>query len=144
MRFIIIIMLGLQQSPGRCKSLTWKNLSTRLPVLTSHLITTLETPQVRSPPPMLQMINHEHNPSDQTFPPVLQTCVPKLTAQRTKSNEEKQLLSCFFFPPRHYNCVNSSCLCRPKNSVCNFFAYVLFRFLCRTKILDLCTICRFH
>lgn len=144
---IIIIMLGLQQSPGRCKTPTWKSLSTRLPVLTSRLITTSETPQVR----ISSACAADDQPWAQSVWPKFPACLADLCpeADGTKDEEQwgKTTLELLHFFSRDYNCVNSSCLCRPKNSFCYFFFFLLFMFWfsCRTrKILDMCTICRFQ
>lgn len=125
MSIIIIIMLGLQQSPGRCKTPTWKSLSTRLPVLTSRLITTLERPQVRISsacrwPTMSTMCLTELSRL---------SCRPVPRSRRHKGRRamRKNHFWVVAFFSRDYNCVNSSCLCRPKNSFCFFF---VFCFLC--------------
>lgn len=88
------VALVPQQSLGRCRSPTWRSLSTRLRVSTSRLNTTLETLQVRSSSSSSfsscaadDLLNRSEWPEL----PVFQICALKPTAQRMKTNERKPL-----------------------------------------------------
>lgn len=137
--FEMNIVLVPQQSPGRCKSPTWRSLSTRLRVLTSRLITTSETLQVStssssSSSPTSSFFSYAAD--DQWCSTMCLTDVNRLFcrsvpwSRRHKGwraiSKKKQLWSCRFF---FFVCLDDSFSLQTQEQPLLFF-FLLFMFCC--------------